>query len=83
MAGTSTSWKNKILVRVLNATDLSSASLSLIENLQRRFEPIEEALGYHSLVNDFNLTQADVAEKVGKSRTHITNLIRFFSLMMS
>ena len=73
--------KNKILVRVLNATDLSSASLSLIENLQREgLNPIEEALGYHSLVNDFNLTQADVAEKVGKSRTHITNLIRLLQL---
>ena len=42
--------------------------------------PIEEALGYHSLVNDFNLTQAKVAERVGKSRVHITNLLRLLKL---
>ena len=56
--------KKRILARVLDATDLSSASLSLIENLQREgLNPVEEALGYHSLVNDFNLTQAKVAER--------------------
>ena len=72
---------NKILARVLTVTDLSSASLALIENLQREgLNPIEEALGYHSLVNDFNLTQAKVAERVGKSRAHVTNLLRLLKL---
>ena len=66
----------KILTRVLNASDLSSASLSLIENLQREgLNPIEEAMGYHSLVHDFSLTQAKVAERVGKSRVYVTNLL--------
>jgi ParB family chromosome partitioning protein len=73
--------KSKILVRVLPTSDVSSASLSLIENLQREgLNPIEEALGYNSLVVDFNLTQANVAERVGKSRTHVTNLIRLLQL---
>jgi ParB family chromosome partitioning protein len=73
--------KSKILVRVLPTSDVSSASLSLIENLQREgLNPIEEALGYNSLVEDFKLTQANVAERVGKSRTHVTNLIRLLQL---
>ena len=71
--------KSTILARLLDASDLSSASLSLIENLQREeLNPVEEALGYQSLISDFNLTQAEVAERMGKSRTHITNLMRLF-----
>jgi len=73
--------EKKILVRVLSASDISSASLALIENLQREgLNPIEEAYGYYSLINEFNLTQTDVAERVGKSRTYITNLIRLLQL---
>jgi ParB family transcriptional regulator, chromosome partitioning protein len=73
--------KSTILARLLDASDLSSASLSLIENLQREeLNPIEEALGYQSLISDFNLTQAEVAERMGKSRTHITNLMRLLQL---
>ena len=73
--------EKKILVRVLSASDISSASLALIENLQREgLNPIEEAYGYYSLINEFNLTQMDVAERVGKSRTYITNLIRLLQL---
>ena len=73
--------KPTILARLLDASDLSSASLSLIENLQREeLNPVEEALGYQSLVSDFNLTQAEVAGRMGKSRTHITNLMRLLQL---
>lgn len=73
--------RGTILTRVLNANDLSSASLSLIENLQREgLNPIEEAMGYHSLVHDFSLTQAKVAERVGKSRVYVTNLLRLLQL---
>ena len=61
--------RKTILARILIADDLSSASLSLIENLQREgLNPIDEAMGYHSLVHDFRLTQSKVAERVGKSR---------------
>ena len=73
--------RSEILVRVLEASDISSASLSLIENLQRAgLNPVEEAMGYHSLMNEFNLTQLNVAERVGKSRVHITNLLRILHL---
>lgn len=73
--------RSKILVRVLRASDISSASLSLIENLQREgLNPIEEALGFHSLIHEFNLTQVKVAERVGKSRAHVANLLRLLQL---
>lgn len=73
--------KEKILARVVSTSDLSSASLSLIENLQREgLNPIDEALGYSALVNDFGLTQAKVAERVGKSRVYVTNLLRILKL---
>ena len=56
--------RKMILARILKASDLSSASLSLIENLQREdLNPIEEAMGYHSLINEFNLTQVKVGGK--------------------
>ena len=73
--------KESILARVLDVSDLSSASLSLIENLQREeLNPLEEAMGYQSLVSDFNLTQQEVAERMGKSRSHVTNLMRLLQL---
>ena len=73
--------RDKILARIMTTTEISSASLSLIENLQREgLNPLEESMGYHSLVNEFGLTQAKVAEKVGKSRTYITNTMRFIQL---
>jgi len=73
--------RSMILARVLEVTDLSSASLSLIENLQREeLNPIEEALGYHSLITDFNLSQQEVSKRMGKSRSHIANLMRLLQL---
>ena len=73
--------RSKILARVLEVTDLSSASLSLIENLQREeLNPVEEAMGYQSLISDFNLNQQEVAQRMGKSRSHIANLIRLLQL---
>jgi len=53
----------------------------LIEDLQREgLNPIEEAMGYHSLINEFSLTQIKVAERVGKSRAHVANLLRLLQL---
>ena len=70
-----------ILARVLEVTDLSSASLSLIENLQReQLNPVEEAMGYQSLISDFNLSQQEVSQRMGKSRSHIANLMRLLQL---
>ncbi len=55
--------------------------IALIENIQREdLNPIDKALGIKSLMDDYNLTQADVAQKLGKSRSAITNSIRILNL---
>ena len=61
--------------------DEKIAELSLVENIQRsELNPIEEAEGYQSLINKYNYKQDDVAQAVGKSRSHIANIIRLLSL---
>ena len=70
-----------IPARVLDASDASSATLTLIENLQREgLNPIEEAYGYASLIRDFDLTQEQAAERVGKGRATVANSLRLLSL---
>ena len=55
--------------------------LALIENLQRQdLNPVEEALGYQSLMQDYALTQEQVAQQVGKSRPAIANALRLLQL---
>lgn len=55
--------------------------VSLIENIQREnLNPIEEAKAYNILIDEFNLTQESIAEKVGKSRSNITNILRLLNL---
>ena len=61
--------------------DEKVAELSLVENIQRSdLNPIEEAEGYQSLINNYYYTQEDISKAVGKSRSHIANLIRLLSL---
>jgi ParB family transcriptional regulator, chromosome partitioning protein len=70
-----------IPARVVEASDASAASIGLIENLQREgLNPIEEALGFASLVRDFDLTQETAAERVGKSRASVANALRLLAL---
>jgi ParB family transcriptional regulator, chromosome partitioning protein len=70
-----------IPARVMSSTDASSASLALIENLQRAdLNPIEEAHGYASLIRDFDLTQDAAAQRVGKGRASVANSLRLLSL---
>jgi len=70
-----------IPARVVEASDASAASIGLIENLQREgLNPIEEALGFASLLRDFDLTQETAAERVGKSRAAVANSLRLLSL---
>ena len=62
-------------------TDEQASLVSLIENLQREdLNPVEEAAGYRDLVERFELTQEQVADRVGKSRTQVTNLLRILRL---
>lgn len=70
-----------IPARIVDASDASSASLGLIENLQREgLNPVEEAYGYASLIRDFDLTQEATAERVGKGRATVANALRLLSL---
>lgn len=66
---------------VRSATRQQKLELALIENIQRQeLNAVEEAFSYKRLVEEFGLTQQQVSEKVGKSRSHIANLIRLLVL---
>jgi ParB family chromosome partitioning protein len=61
--------------------DRAMLTLALVENLQRTdLNPIEEAEGYQRLIDEFGLTQQQIADAVGKDRTTITNLLRVLTL---
>ena len=66
---------------IIEADDKKAMELALIENLQRQdLNPVEEALGYQSLMNDYGLTQEETAKQVGKSRPAVANALRLLSL---
>ena len=68
-------------IAVVEANDAQSLEFAIIENVQRAdLNPIEEASGYLALMDDFNRTQDDVAQIVGKSRPHVANTIRLLKL---
>jgi ParB family chromosome partitioning protein len=70
-----------IPVIVKNLTDIEMIEVSLIENLQREdLNPIEEAKAYERLQKEFNKTQEEISEIVGKSRTAVTNSLRLLQL---
>ena len=70
-----------ITARILEASDHTSAVLALVENLQRTdLNPVDEALGVASLMRDFSLTQEVVADRLGKPRATIANLVRLLQL---
>lgn len=71
----------EIPVTIKEYTKEEIAEIALIENLQREdLNPIEEALGYQSLLDDYNLTQEAVSKKLGKSRSAVANSLRLLSL---
>ena len=66
---------------VIEADDKKAMELALIENLQRQdLNPVEEALGYQSLMADYGLTQEETAQRVGKSRPAVANALRLLNL---
>ena len=66
---------------IIEADDKKVMELALIENLQRQdLNPVEEALGYQSLMQDYGLTQEDAAKRVGKSRPAVANALRLLNL---
>ena len=68
-------------VVVIEADDKKAMELALIENLQRQdLNPVEEALGYQTLMEEYGLTQEDTAQQVGKSRSAVANTLRLLAL---
>jgi len=71
----------RVPVRVLSINETESLEIALIENLQREdLNSIEEARGYKKLLSEFQMTQAELADKVSKSRSTITNALRLLDL---
>jgi len=72
---------SEVPVVVVEADDRKAMELALIENLQRQdLNPVEEALGYRSLMEDYGLTQEETSGRVGKSRSAVANSLRLLSL---
>ena len=72
---------SEVPVVVIEADDKKAMELALIENLQRQdLNPVEEALGYQSLIDEYGLTQEEAAGRVGKSRPAVANSLRLLSL---
>lgn len=71
----------EVPVVIIDSDDLKTAELSLIENIQREdLNPIEEAMAYRSLINDYKLTQEELSTRLGRSRTAIANTMRLLDL---
>ena len=72
---------SEIPVVIIEADDKKTMELALIENLQRQdLNPVEEALGYRALMQEYGMTQEETANRVGKSRPAVTNALRLLSL---
>ncbi len=71
----------EVPVRIMELSDEQTMQIALIENLQREdLNPIEEALGYQQLIDSFGMKQDEVAKRVGKARSSITNALRLLTL---
>lgn len=74
----------EVPVIVIEADDRKAAELAMIENLQREdLNPMEEAAGFQSLIESYHMTQEEAAQRVGKSRSAVTNALRLLGLTHS
>lgn len=72
---------DEVPVVIKEADEQTLMEIALVENLQREdLNAVEEALGYRSLIDTYGLTQEEVAKKMGKSRSAVTNALRLLSL---
>lgn len=72
---------HEVPVIILDLSDVKALEIALIENLQREdLNPIDEALGYQKLMEDYGHTQEKLGEALGKSRSHIANMVRLLNL---
>lgn len=71
----------KIPIIIRDVDDRVALELAIVENVQRAdLNPVEEALGYHQLIEDHNYSQADLGQVIGKSRSHVANTLRLLKL---
>ena len=71
----------EVPVIVMEADDRKAAELAMIENLQREdLNPMEEAAGFQALIESYHMTQDEAAQRVGKSRSAVTNALRLLAL---
>ncbi len=71
----------EIPAQIIEADDRLTTELALVENLQREdLNPVEEAQGYRTLMEEYGLTQDEAAQRVGKSRPAVANALRLLSL---
>lgn len=72
---------SKVPVIIRDVDDRVALELAIIENVQRAdLNPIEEGMGYQQLIDDHDYTQADLAQVIGKSRSHVANTLRLLKL---
>src|SRR5215831_16387703 len=72
---------HEVPVVVLDVSDAEALELAIVENVQREdLNPLEEAAGYHSLIDEFKYHQDEIAKVVGKSRSHVANMLRLLKL---
>ena len=72
---------NELPARIVVADDKRALELAMVENLQREdLSPIEEARGYRALIEEFGMTQEEIAQRVSKSRPSVANALRLLSL---
>ena len=75
---------SEVPVIIITADDKKVAELALVENIQRRdLNPIEEAMGFAALIEEYGLTQEEAAKRIGKSRSAVTNILRLLNLPQS
>lgn len=72
---------SEVPVQIKELSDIETMQIALIENLQREnLNPVEEAKGYNDLIENYNMTQEDVAKTVGRSRSAVANSMRLLTL---
>lgn len=71
----------EVPVVIMDSDDMKTSEIALIENVQRQdLNPVEEAFAYQALIDRYGCTQDEVAKKVGKNRSTITNMLRLLDL---
>jgi ParB family transcriptional regulator, chromosome partitioning protein len=72
---------HEVPVVIIEATDAEALQIAIIENVQRAdLNPLEEANGYRSLIDEFDNSQDEIAKIIGKSRSHVANTLRLLKL---